>query len=41
MTDEQWQNLYDYLIEFEAIPAPFDYKTAYTDRFLRAVYNNQ
>ena len=39
MTDEQWKALYDQLIEFEALPEPFDYRTAYTDRFLRAIYD--
>ena len=38
MTDAQWEALYDQLLEFEALPKAFDYKTAYTDRFLRAVY---
>ena len=39
MTDDQWKALYDQLLEFEALPQPFDHQTAYTDRFLRAVYN--
>ena len=38
MTDGQWKALYDQLIEFDALPRPFDYQTAYTDRFLREVY---
>ena len=38
MTDGQWQELYDQLLEYEALPQPFDYTTAYTDRFLRAIY---
>ena len=38
MTDGQWKALYDQLIEFDALPRPFDYLTAYTDRFLREVY---
>ena len=38
MTDAQWEALYLQLLEFEALPRPFDYRTAYTDRFLRAVY---
>ena len=40
MTDEQWQALYDHLLEFEALPGPYDFKTAYTDRFLQAVYED-
>ena len=40
MTDEQWQALYDHLIEFEALPGPYDFRTAFTDRFLREVYDN-
>lgn len=40
MTDDQWGALYDHLLGFEALPAPFDVKTAYTDRFLKAVYKD-
>ena len=40
MTDEQWQALYDHLLEFEALPGPYDFKTAYTDRFLKAAYED-
>ena len=39
MTDDQWRVLYDQLVEFEALPTPFDYRTAYTDEFLRAAYD--
>lgn len=39
MTDGQWRALYDYLLEFDALPNPFDYKDAFTDRFLREVYD--
>ena len=39
MTDGQWRALYDYLLEFDALPNPFDYKDAFTDRFLRGVYD--
>lgn len=39
MTDGQWKALYDHLLEFEAIPEPFDYKTAYTTRFLDDIYD--
>lgn len=38
MADEQWLALYDYLIEYDAIPAPFDYKSAFTLKFLQEVY---
>ena len=40
MNDDQWRALYEQLIEFEALPGPFDYKTAYTDDILRAVYED-
>ena len=40
MTDDQWQKLYDMLLQYEAIPKPFDYKTAFTDRFLEDIYQN-
>ena len=40
MTDDQWGALYDHLVGFEALAKPFDVKTAYTDRFLRAVYKD-
>ena len=40
MTDQQWKELYDQLIQYEALPKPFDYTTAYTDRFLDAVYDD-
>lgn len=39
MTDQQWKRLYDQFVEFDALPRPFDYQTAYTDRFLKAVYD--
>ena len=39
MTDGQWRALYDHLLEFEAIPEPFDYRTAYTTRFLEEIYD--
>ena len=39
MTDDQWKALYERLLAFDALPQPFDYRTAYTDRFLRAVYD--
>ena len=40
MTDAQWKALYEHLLEFEALPGPFDYQTAYADRFLRAIYED-
>ncbi len=39
MTDAQWKDLYDHLLEFEAIPQPFDYQTAFTTRFLEEIYD--
>ena len=39
MSEAQWQALYRQLLEFQALPKPFDYRTAYTDRFLRSVYD--
>ena len=40
MTADQWQKLYDMLLQYEAIPNPFDYTTAYTDRFLQDIYQD-
>ena len=40
MTDAQWKSLYDMLLEFDALPNPFDYRTAFSDRFLREVYED-
>ena len=39
MTEDQWGLLYQQLLDFEALPAPFDFRTAYTDRFLRSIYD--
>ena len=39
MTDDQWKALYDHLLEFEALPQPFDYKTAFTTTFLEGAYD--
>ena len=39
MTDGQWKALYDHLLEYDAIPAPFDYRTAYTTDFLEEIYD--
>ncbi len=40
MTDGQWKALYDHLIEFEALPNPVDYRTAFDDSFLERVYED-
>ena len=40
MTDEQWKAVYDQLIEFQALDKPFDYRTAYDDRFLKDIYKD-
>ena len=40
MTDSQWEALYEQLLQFQALPAPFDFRTAYTDRSLQAVYSD-
>lgn len=40
MTAAQWQALYDHLIQRDALPKPFDYNDAFTDEFLRAVYDD-
>lgn len=40
MTDGQWEKLYDYLMNFGALPKPFEVKTAYTDRFLKEIYKD-
>ncbi len=39
MTDEQWKALYDHLLKFEALPQPFDYRTAFTTSFLERAYD--
>ena len=39
MADAQWKALYDHLLEFEALPEPFDYRTAFTTEFLEDVYD--
>ena len=39
MTDEQWQALHDFLVEYEGIPAPLDdVSIAYDDSFIQQVY---
>ncbi|MDP6401979.1 MAG: ABC transporter substrate-binding protein [SAR202 cluster bacterium] len=38
MTDGQWKAFYEQLLKFDALPGPLDYRTAYTDQFLKAVY---
>lgn len=40
MTDDQWKSLYDQLLDFQALPNPFDYRDAFTDRFLRQVFKD-
>ena len=40
MTDAQWQGLYEQFLEFEALPNPFDYRTAFTLQFLQAVHGD-
>ena len=37
---EQWRALYEHLVEHEAIPEPFDYRTAFTTRFLEGAYDD-
>ena len=39
MTDVQWKALYEQLLEFEALPNTFDYRAAFTDRFLVSMYD--
>lgn len=39
MSDAQWSALYAHLIEFEALPEPFDYRTAFTTSFLDEIYD--
>ena len=39
MSDEQWETLYKHLIEYDAIPSPFDYRTAFTNRFIDGAYD--
>ena len=39
MSDEQWEKLYKHLIEYDAIPSPFDYRTAFTNRFIDGAYD--
>ena len=39
MTEVQWKALYDHLLQFEALPQPFDYTTAFTTTFLEQAYD--
>ena len=39
MTEGQWKALYDHLLKFEALPQPFDYRTAFTSTFLEEAYD--
>ncbi len=38
MTESQWRELYEHLVEFEAIQRPFDFRAAFETRSLEAVY---
>lgn len=38
MSAEQWQSLYEHLIEHDALAKPFDYNDAFTTDFLDAIY---
>lgn len=40
MTDNQWHDLYEMLMRFEALPERFDYKTAFTTKFLVEIYSD-
>ena len=41
MTGEQWQALHDFLVQYEALPAPLaDPTAAFRDEFLRQVYRD-
>ena len=40
MTDAQWEEFHDQLVEFDILPEAFDYRTAYTNRFLEAAYDD-
>ena len=40
MTDDQWRSLYTHLVEYEALPRPFDYRTGYSSEFLERVYKD-
>ena len=40
MSDNQWYDLYEMLIKFEALPERFDYKTAFTTKFLGEIYSD-
>jgi ABC-type nitrate/sulfonate/bicarbonate transport system substrate-binding protein len=40
-TVDQWQKLHDFLVQYNALPRPLDdASTAFTDRFLKEIYNN-
>ncbi len=41
MTGEQWKALYDQLLKYQALPAPFDYQTAFEARFVQASYRSK
>lgn len=40
MIPSQWKALYEHLIEFQAIPKPMDYSSAYTDVYLKSLYES-
>lgn len=41
MTDQQWQDLYDMLMRFEALSGPLDdLSAAYTDQFMHRIYQD-
>lgn len=41
MTAEQWRALHDMLVEFKGISRPIDVERAFTDRFLKKIYDAQ
>ena len=41
MTSEQWEALYNGLVNVEALPKRFDYRTAFTTEFLDAIHDGQ
>ena len=40
MDAEQWEALYDHLVEYGAILVPFDYRTAFSTQFLEGSYDS-
>ena len=39
MTDAQWKNLHDQLVEYQAITESFDYRDAFDLQFLKEAYD--